>query len=267
MAIGGSTMRFGGRVALVTGAASGIGRASASMIARGGALVGCLDCDEGHLREVVREIDARGATALPLVADVSDAAAVDAAVAGLVERGGRLDIVVASAGINGVWGPIDEIEPAEWDHTIDVNLKGTFLTLKHATPHLRARGGAVVIVSSGQGTRSFTQPGSHAYACSKAAQAVLAKKLALELARHKVRVNVVCPGSTYTNINASGVRRSMDKITLPIEYPDGKVLLKEGRKGEPEQVARLVSFLVSDDADLISGSEVWIDGTMSLVMG
>jgi NAD(P)-dependent dehydrogenase (short-subunit alcohol dehydrogenase family) len=95
----------------------------------------------------------------------------------------------------------------------------------------------------------------------------MAKKLALELARSGIRVNAVCPGSTDTQINNSKTTRNIDRIKLPIEFPEGKVLLTGGKKATPEQVARLVLFLVSDDADMITGTEVWIDGAMSLLQG
>ena len=180
---------------------------------------------------------------------------------------GRIDIVFSNAGINGVWAPIDEIEPEEWDQTFDINLRGAFLTLKYSVPYLRRQGGSILITSSGQGTRSFSVPGSTAYACTKAALVTLAKKMALELARHQVRVNVICPGSTTTQINDSLTARSIDKIRLPIEFPQGKMPLTGGKKATPEQVAKLALFLVSDDADVITGTEVWIDGGMSLMQG
>jgi len=125
----------------------------------------------------------------------------------------------------------------------------------------------VLITSSGQGTRTFSVPGSTAYACTKSALVTLAKKMALELARDKVRVNVICPGSTSTAINETAVMRNIEKIKLPIEFPQGKMLLTGGKKATSEQVAKLALFLVSDDADVITGTEVWIDGAMSLMQG
>lgn len=260
-------MRFRDRVALVTGAGSGIGRATARMLAAEGAWVGALGRRAETIGPVADEIRAAGGVALPLVADVSEAASMQAAIEQLMVTWGRLELVVANAGINGVWAPIDELEPEEWDRTIAVNLRGTYLTFHYAVPYLRKQGGAVVVVSSGQGTRTFSVPGSTAYACTKAAQVALTKKMALELARHRIRVNVVCPGSTDTQINESKVTRSLEKITLPIEFPQGKMLLTGGKKATSEQVARLVLFLLSDEADVITGSEVWIDGAMSLMQG
>ncbi len=258
-------MKLDGRVALVTGGASGIGRAAARLLAAEGARVAVIDI--GAAEEAAAELVAAGGEALGRRADVSDAQAMRAAVEDAISRWGRLDIVFANAGINGITAPIDEIEPEEWDRVIAVNLRGTFLTFRYTVPHLKRQGGAVVVCSSGQGTRTFSVPGTTAYACTKSAITTMAKKMALELARHNIRVNAVCPGSTDTRINESRTARSLQTIRLPVEFPQGKVPLTGGRKATPEQVARLVLFLVSDDADMITGTEVWIDGAMSLLQG
>jgi len=260
-------MRFQDRVVFITGASSGIGMASAILFAREGAKVGCLGHKVSEVESVVQAINAEGGEAIPLVADVSSSEQMQAAVEKLIATWGKLDIAFANAGINGVWAPIDEIDPAEWERTIATNLRGTFLTFHYCVPHLKERGGSVLVTSSGQGTRSFSVPGSTAYACTKAAQVVMVKKMALELARYNIRVNVICPGSTDTRINETLTTRSIDKIRLPVEFPQGKVLLTRGKKATPEQVARLALFLASDEADMITGTEVWIDGGMSLIQG
>lgn len=260
-------MRFTDRVALVTGAGSGIGRATALLLAAEGARVGALDYKPDDLAETVAGIQAAGGQAIALHADVSQAEQVRAAVDMLLAAYGRLDIVVANAGINGVWAPIDEIEPEEWDRTINVNLRGVYLTFHYTVPHMRARGGSMIITASIQGTRVFMVPGSTAYACSKAAQAAFAKKMAVELAQDRIRVNVVCPGSTTTRINESSTVRSREKIQLPATFPQGKVLLTGGKKAMPEQVAKTILFLASDDADMVTGTELWIDGAQSLFFG
>lgn len=254
------------QVALVTGAGGGIGRAAAQLLAERGMAVGVLDWKLEGARATAALIEDAGGKAWPLSADVSDDAQMRAAVAALIEQAGRLDVLVVSAGINGVWAPVDELEADEWDKTLGVNLKGTFLAFKYGVPPLREHGGAAVIVSSLHGTRMFTSAGSTAYACSKAAQTVFAKKMALELARDKIRVNVVCPGSTKTGINDTRVLRSIDKIDLKIQFPQGKLPLTN-RPAKPEEIAPLIAFLCSPEAAFITGAEVHIDGGMSLIMG
>ncbi len=258
-------MKLQGRVALITGAASGIGKAAAQLMAQEGARVGLLDVHSERLEGAAREIKTAGGQAMTLMANVSQPHQMESAVQHLIETWRQLDIVFANAGINGVWAPIDELEPEDWDRTRDINLTGVFLTCKYTVPHLRLRGGgAIIMTASVQGTRQFTVPGSTAYACSKAAVVAMAKKLALELARDRIRVNVICPGATATHLGETTVMRHIEKIRLPVEYPEGTVLLTGGKPATPEQIAPLVLFLASDDAGLISGTEVWIDGASSL---
>lgn len=260
-------MRLKDRVALITGAGSGIGKAAALLLAREGARIGALGRDEDELRQTVEEIRGGGGEGLTLVADVSDPEGMRRAVARVYEEWNRLDIVFANAGVNGVWAPLEELEPEEWDRTLDINLKGTFLTVKYAVPHLKQRGGSVVITSSVNGTRMFSNTGATAYACSKAGQVAFAKMVALELAEHKVRVNVVCPGAIETNIDENTEKRDEEQVKAPVEFPEGKVPLTHGRPGTAEQVAELVLFLASDASSHITGTEIWIDGAQSLLQG
>ena len=260
-------MELQGRVALVTGAGSGIGKATAIRLAREGARVGALSDTEAEVRETAKEIEAAGGEALPLCADVADANALKARVTELVDRFGRLDIVFANAGINGVWAPIDELRPEEWNRTLDVNLRGTFLTFHYSVPHLKAAGGGSIIVcSSINGTRSFSNPGTIAYASSKAGQLALTQVAAVELAKHRIRVNVVCPGRIDTEISDNTHPRNTEAAEVPAEYPEGEIPLTRGEPGDSFDVAELVLFLASDRSRHITGTPVWIDGAQSLLV-
>jgi NAD(P)-dependent dehydrogenase (short-subunit alcohol dehydrogenase family) len=215
----------------------------------------------------VAEIEGAGGAALPLAADVADAGQMEAAVGRAAGEWGRLDVVFANAGINGVWAPIDELQPAEWDQTIAVNLRGTYLTLHHAVPHLkRAGAGSIVITSSINGTRTFTSAGATAYSCTKAAQVAMAQMLALELAKHRIRVNVICPGAIDTEIQENTAKRHTEAADVPAEFPQGEIPLTAGQSGTSEEVAELVLFLASDRARHITGTPVWIDGGQSLLV-
>jgi len=260
-------MQLTGKVALITGAGSGIGKAAAVLLAKEGAKIGALGRSDEELKAVVSDIQATGGEAMILKADISQPEEMQQAVEQLVNQWGRLDIVFANAGINGVWASLEDLTPQEWDKTIDVNLKGTFLTVKYAVPHLKKQGGSVIVTSSVNGTRMFSNTGATAYACTKAAQVAFTKMVALELAEHQIRVNVICPGAIDTNIDQNTERRELDEIRQPVEYPEGQIPLTDGKSGTSEQVAQLVLFLASDNSSHISGTEIWIDGTQSLLVG
>lgn len=261
-------MDLKGKVALVTGAGSGIGRASAARLARAGAKIGMLGRTADQLEEAAAEIRRDGGEAMVLLADVSDSRQMQRAIADLVETYGGLDLVVANAGVNGVWAPIDEISPEEWTKTVNINLNGAFLTLHHAVPHLkRAGAGAIVLTSSINGTRVFSTPGASAYASTKAAQVALTQMLALELAKHKIRVNVICPGRIDTEISDNTETRNAKEAGAPGGVADDAIPLTDGASGEAADVAELVHFLCSDAARHITGTPVWIDGGQSLLKG
>jgi NAD(P)-dependent dehydrogenase (short-subunit alcohol dehydrogenase family) len=259
-------MELQGKVALVTGAGSGIGKAAALRLAREGAMVGVLSHTDDEIRKVAQEIEQAGGKAIPLVADVGDEAQMKKAVADLVQAYGRLDIVFANAGINGVWAPIDELQPAEWDRTINTNLRGTYLTIHYAVPHLKTAGGSIVITASINGTRTFTSAGATAYSATKAAQVAMTQMLAVELAKHKIRVNVVCPGKIDTEITDNTDKRNTEEAEVPAQYPAGPIPLTGEEPGTSEEVADLVLFLASDRARHITGTPVWIDGGQSLLV-
>lgn len=258
---------LGGKVALVTGAGSGIGKAAALLMGKQGATVIALSRTDKEINETVAEIEQQGGKGLALTADIANAADMKRVYETIDQRFGRLDIVFANAGINGVWAPIDELQPEEWQKTIDNNLTGTYLTIHFAVPMLKRQGGAIVITASVNGTRLFSNTGSTAYSCTKAAQVAMAQLLALELAKDKIRVNVVCPGAIDTNIDDSAEQRDIEQIKEPVEFPQGSIPLTDGKPGTSDDVADLVLFLVSDRARHITGTPVWIDGAESLLIG
>jgi NAD(P)-dependent dehydrogenase (short-subunit alcohol dehydrogenase family) len=254
-----------GKVAFITGAASGIGRAAAIRFAREGAKVAVADTDEGDGNKVCQEIARAGGKAIFVQCDVSNSEQVKQAIERTVKELGGLHVVFANAGINGVWAPLDELEPAEWDKTQSINLKGTYLTLHHAILHLkRGGGGSILITSSVNGTRTFSNPGASAYSVSKAGQVALMKMAALELGRHNIRVNAICPGKIHTNIEESTKKRDTDKIGIEVRLPKGSPAI-DGGQGEPEEVADTCLFLASDLSRHVSGVEIFVDGGASLL--
>ena len=257
-----------GRVALVTGAGSGIGAAAARRFAQAGARVALVSRSADELERVAADIRAAGGEARVTPADVADAEAIRRVIDDTATTWGRLDVVAANAGVNGVWAPIEELAPDEFETTLRINLLGTFLTIKYAVPHLRrAGGGSVIVTASINGTRVFSNTGATAYSASKAGQVAITKMLALELAKHRIRVNVVCPGGITTGIEETVEKRDLDQAKEPVEYPAGEIPLTDGRKGTAEEVAELMHFLATDASRHVTGTEVFIDGAQSLLIG
>lgn len=254
-------MQLANKVALITGAGSGIGHATALLFAAQGAKIVVLDISEEAAAPTKDAIEKIGGHALTVAADISSPEAVQNAVNQAIETFGQLDIVYANAGINGVWAPIEELTPEEWDNTLNTNLKGTFLTIKYAYPHLKERGGAILVTSSVNGTRTFKGE-RIAYSCTKAGQVILVRSLAVEFAKHNVRINAICPGAIETNIGQSTEQRDTETVGLKVEYPEGNRPLNDGKAAH---VAQLALFLASDAAMHISGTEVFIDGAETLI--
>ncbi len=261
-----ASQRFTGQVALVTGAGSGIGRATALKFAEQGARVIICDLSPERIHETEAEINGLyPGAAKAFVTDIADEEQVKQAVQQGAEHFGGLHVVFANAGINGVVAPIEEISYEDWQRTINTNLGGTFLTVKYALPFLKENGGSIVITSSINGNTTFASFGMSAYSSSKAGQVAFAKMAALELARSKVRVNVICPGAISTNIDQSTERNeAVEKIAIPMEFPMGRQPLA-GESGSVDNVADLVTFLSSREASHITGAQIVIDGAESLL--
>jgi NAD(P)-dependent dehydrogenase (short-subunit alcohol dehydrogenase family) len=236
------------------------------VMAERGAKVALAGRTPDELKQVAERIGRAGGTAITVTCDVSDEDSVREAIATTVETFGRLDVVVANAGVNGTWAGIDDLTVEDFRSTLDINLVGTFTTIKHAVPHLRRRGGSVIITSSVNGTRIFSNSGASAYSSSKAGQVALAKMLAVELGPDKIRVNVICPGAITTEIS-DNTDAANDDVKIPVEFPEGQIPLTGGEPGSAEQVGQLIAFLASDQSSHVSGTEIWIDGAQSLLQG
>ena len=258
-------MQLQGKVALITGGGSGIGEASAKLMAHEGAKVAVIGRTKEKLDTTVADIRQQGGEGLAISADISQPDRMQQVMQEIIARWGRLDIVFAHAGINGVWASLEELGLEDWQKTLDINLTGTFITVKYAVPHLKKQGGSIIITSSVNGTRMFSNTGATAYMCSKAAQIALMKAIALELGPCHIRVNAICPGKISTEIAQTTETRDLENLGKDVEFPEGKIPLTNGKAGTPKEVAELVLFLASDASRFISGTEIWIDGAESLV--
>ncbi len=235
-------------------------------MAQEGAKIACLGRTESELAEVAGEIEQSGGQAMVLLADVSQPDQMEAAIRQAGGAWGRIDVVVANAGINGVWAPLEDLTPEEWDQTLDINLKGTFLTVKYALPYLKRQGGSVIVVSSVNGTRMFSNTGATAYSCSKAGQLAFAKMTALELAPHKVRATASVRAGSARKSTTTLRRPTSKRCAIRSSSPKASAAYlrrpRQRRTGRPTDPSQLY-----DASDHITGTEMWIDGGQSLLQG
>ena len=240
-----------GRVVIVTGAAQGIGEATARLVAERGAVVVMADANVERGEAAAARIRAEGRVAEFVALDVRDAAAVEALVEGTVARHGGLDALVSAAGVlKGAWEPLEEATLDDFDLTIGVNIRGPFLCAKYAAPHLERSGrGVMVVVASVAGVVAGSS--SFAYGASKGGANGLGMTLAARLADRGVRVNTVCPGNIVTEMKLS-VDIAMARKAGTSET---EAIAKAKRDyGSPDGVARLIAFLLSDEADHVRGN-------------
>ena len=253
-------MRLKDKVALITGAASGIGRSTSLLFGREGAKVMCADVNGEGADRVARQIADTGGEAASVKVDVSQEVEVQAMVRETMERWGRIDTLYNNAGI-GTGGPVTQVQEEEWDRTIDINLKGVFLGCKHAIPEMLKQGGGVIVnTASDAGLRGTAWLSS--YCASKGGVVLLTKSLAVEWAQQGIRVNCVCPGVIRTPIVDPFIERGRGLFgDSPEEAWERLAQLHPiGRVGEPEEVARAVMFLASDEASFITGVALPVDG-------
>ena len=254
-------MRFKDKIAVVTGAATGIGGATADAFSAEGASVVLSDVNEADLQGRTRKLNAAGGNCIAVVADASDPADAQRMAREAVSAFGGVDCLVASAGIQ-TYGSVVTTDEATWDRTLAINAKGVYLAAKHCIPEMAKRGGgAVVTVASVQGL--FSQPNVAAYAASKGAVIAMTRTMAIDHAGDNIRANSICPGSISTPM----LRFAAEQMQP--EDPAGAIkdwggLHVLGRVGRPEEMAQVALFLCSDASSFITGATIVADGGLTI---
>jgi NAD(P)-dependent dehydrogenase (short-subunit alcohol dehydrogenase family) len=249
--------RLDGKVAVVTGAGSGIGQEAARAFAREGATVGLLDRNADAVHATVAEI---GENAFPLVADVSDEASVAAAFDEVRRRHGRLDVLYNCAAVQliGEDAPVHELDVDVWQRTHDVNLRGVYLTCKHGVRLMMESGDGGSVINAGSPTGlTMCGAGWHAYSSSKAGVMALTRIMAADYAKHGIRVNGIVPGTIETTLTRKLIEDPAVKERLVSLHPIGRI-------GTPQDMAGIAVFLASDESAFATGSHFHVDGGISV---
>lgn len=248
-------MRLPNKVALITGAASGIGRASAVLFAKEGAKIVVADIDETGGRQTVNLIAQGGGSAVFVKADVTKAGDVERMIKASVDQFGKLDILFNNAGVGTAFTPIEQVDEALWDRVMAINVKSIFLGCKYAAPVMKAQGGGVIInTASISGVRP--RPGLTVYAASKGAVIVFTKAIAIEFAPYKIRVNCINPVVTDTAF----ITKTIEPSQIEAAKKGMLSTIPLGRLGEPEDMAFAALYLASDEAGLVTGVSLDVDG-------
>ncbi|CAN5228470.1 SDR family oxidoreductase [soil metagenome] len=247
------------RVAIVTGASSGIGRATALLFAREGACVVVTARRRAELDALIVEIEAAGGRAAAVVGDVKDERLAERLVDVAVDRFGGLDIAFNNAGLTGEVGPVAQLSLEGWRDTLDTNLTSAFLGARYQAPAMIERGGGSIIFTSTFVGYTIGMPGTAAYAASKAGLIGLTKALAVELGARNVRVNAIVPGGTDTPANVANAPGAPPEV---LTFMEGLHALK--RMAKPEEIARSVLYLASDDSSFVTGAALLVDGGLSV---
>ena len=248
--------RLEGKVALITGAASGIGAASARLFAAEGASLMLVDTDCQALASLIEELTRSGASVTSSQADVAKPTEVAAAVDATIARFGHLHVLFANAGISSR-GLVTEMPIEDFDRIIAVNLRGAFLCARYAIPFIARSGGGSVIFTASE-LALVGAPGAAAYSASKAALVGMTRALALDHAREGIRVNSLCPGAVDTPL----LWRSAQRLGMTVEQYRAEIISRMplGRIGQPEEVARAALFLASNDSSFVTGTTLVVDG-------
>jgi meso-butanediol dehydrogenase/(S,S)-butanediol dehydrogenase/diacetyl reductase len=247
----GISVRLKGKVAIITGGGSGIGRATAELFAREGASVVVADCTADAGMETVRAISDAGGDALFVEVDVSDWAQVQQMVKATLDAHGGVDILFNNAGVL-IFGTILETSMTSWNHLMSINLTGVFMCCKAVLPHMIAAGGGSIVNASSSTGAHDAAANSAAYVASKGGVALLTKAMAIDHAKDNVRVNAIAPGPTDTPMLRNGF--------LPEELEDFAATFPMRRLGHPEELAQAALFLASDEASFVTGSILAADG-------
>lgn len=247
-------MRLPDKIALITGGTGGIGKSIARVFAQEGAEVVIMGRTPQKLNDTIQELG----FGTPIIADIRNEEEIQNGVNTIIERFGRIDILVNGAGIHPKEKPLHEIKESEWNEVIDINLTGQFRVTKAVIPHMIANGkGSIINISSDAGLKPLEDYYADAYVASKAALVLLTKAWALEYAKNQIRVNCVCPGMVDTEMTKNYLNTEFKKNSELSEHPLGRI-------GKPEDVAKAILYFASDDSSWTTGAILSVDGGSSV---